>query len=115
MPYCSKCGKEVGVNAQFCPNCGEPQSTGSYNPAYSSQRPTDPNDSDSFGWAILGFVVPVVGLILYLIWAQTRPKSAKMVGLGALVGFIFSIVVSIIYFVVLFALMSTNSTVSILV
>ena len=65
--------------------------------------------------AILGFVVPIVGLILYLIWAQTRPKSAKMVGLGALVGFIFSIVVSIIYFVVLFALLSTNSTVSILV
>ena len=24
MPYCTRCGKELSVEAQFCPNCGAP-------------------------------------------------------------------------------------------
>ena len=44
------------------------------------------NDSGSFGWAVLGFFIPLVGLILWLVWKDTKPKSAKMAGIGALVG-----------------------------
>ena len=51
-------------------------------PAYSQQS----NDSGSFGWAVLGFFIPLVGLILWLVWKDTKPKSAKMAGIGALVG-----------------------------
>lgn len=51
-------------------------------PAYSPQS----NDSGSFGWAVLGFFIPLVGLILWLVWKDTKPKSAKMAGIGALVG-----------------------------
>ena len=51
-------------------------------PAYSPQS----NDSGSFGWAVLGFFIPLVGLILWLVWKDSKPKSAKMAGIGALVG-----------------------------
>ncbi|MBQ1407729.1 MAG: SHOCT domain-containing protein [Eubacterium sp.] len=46
------------------------------------------NEGDSGGWAVLGFLLPIVGLILFLVWSGTRPKDAKAAGLGALVGFI---------------------------
>ena len=51
-------------------------------PGYSQQS----NDSGSFGWAVLGFFIPLVGLILWLVWKDSKPKSAKMAGIGALVG-----------------------------
>jgi uncharacterized membrane protein YvbJ len=27
MPFCSKCGKEIANNTNFCPNCGTPTGT----------------------------------------------------------------------------------------
>ena len=107
MPYCSKCGTEVDFDTQYCPKCGAPQSTSSYQPA--PQRPTDPHDSGSIGWFILGFLVTIVGLILYLVWINDRPKDAKMAGLGALVGFLIGIVFSIIYVGIIMAMMSSTS------
>lgn len=59
-----------------------PQQPAYQQPAYSQQS----NDSGSFGWAVLGFFIPLVGLILWLVWKDTKPKSAKMAGIGALVG-----------------------------
>lgn len=44
-------------------------------------------DSGSIGWAILGFFIPIVGLVLFLVWKNTKPNCAKMAGIGALVGF----------------------------
>lgn len=53
-------------------------------------------DSGSFGWAVLGFFIPLVGLILFIVWKQTKPKCAKMAGIGALVGFVLGIIMSIV-------------------
>ena len=55
-------------------------------PAHSSGYSQQSDDSGSFGWAVLGFFIPLVGLILWLVWKDTKPKSAKMAGIGALVG-----------------------------
>ena len=43
-------------------------------------------DDGSVLWAIVGFLVPLIGLILYFVWKDTKPKNAKMAGMGALVG-----------------------------
>ena len=53
-------------------------------------------DSGSFGWAELGFFIPRVGLILFIVWKQTKPKCAKMAGIGAIVGFVLGIILSIV-------------------
>lgn len=54
------------------------------------------NDSGSFGWAVLGFIIPLVGLVLFLAWNNVKPKCAKMAGMGALVSVILGIIAGII-------------------
>lgn len=46
---------------------------------------TAPVDTGSIGWAILGFIIPLVGLILFIVWRNTKPQSAKMSLIGAVV------------------------------
>ena len=53
-------------------------------------------DSSGFGFAIFGFFIPIVGLILFLIYEGKKSKRAKSAGKGALIGFITKIVLSII-------------------
>ena len=44
-----------------------------------------PIDRPSFGFAVLGFFIPIVGLILWLVWRDQTPLKAKSAGTGALV------------------------------
>ena len=96
MPFCRNCGKQLGDREAYCPKCGQPVVFESR-----PQQRIDPSDSGSIGWAILGFLIPLVGLILFIVWSDSRPQSAKMSGIGALIGFIFSIVLPIILIAVL--------------
>lgn len=75
MKYCGNCGKEIDDAAVICPHCGV-------------QQKGEVTDSGSFGWGILGCCIPVAGLILFLVWKDQKPKTAKMAGIGALVSVI---------------------------
>lgn len=88
MKYCSKCGKEIMDEAVICPVCGCPQK---------EMTTANSKDASSFGWGLLGFCIPLVGLILYLVWKDGTPLKAKSAGKGALIGFIVGIVGWIIY------------------
>lgn len=59
------------------------------------------NDNGGFLWGLLGYCIPVVGLILFLVWKDQKPNTAKAAGIGALVSVIISVVFYIIYFVIL--------------
>lgn len=50
----------------------------------------------SVGLAILSFIFPIVGLILFLTLKSKRPKTAKVSGICALVSFILGIIISIV-------------------
>lgn len=100
MKFCQKCGKELVDEAVVCPGCGCSQ--GAATPAT--------EDSSSFGWALLGFCIPVVGLILYLVWKDSTPLKAKSAGKGALISVIVSVVFYIIYFVIIAALIGTTAS-----
>ena len=52
----------------------------------STQQSVASDSSSSTGWAVLGFLIPLVGLILYLVWNTSRPADAKAAGKGALIG-----------------------------
>lgn len=73
MAYCRYCGAQMDNVSAICPSCGRRQMT---NPAV--------NDDGSFGWTILGCCVPLAGLILWLVWKDTKPNSAKAAGTGLL-------------------------------
>ena len=42
-------------------------------------------DKGGFWWSCLGFFVPMVGFILWLVWRDEKPKTAKVLGIGALI------------------------------
>lgn len=70
--YCSNCGEKIDKNASICPHCGVAQKLVI-------------SDNGGFGWGLLGCCIPIVGLILFLVWKDQKPKTAKAAGIGALV------------------------------
>jgi uncharacterized membrane protein YvbJ len=98
--YCLYCGNEMEDNQDVCLKCGRSvRQPNNYTNNHS-------NDTGSVGYGILSFFFPVVGLILYLVWKDEKPKSAKAAGIGALVGVISGVVLYIlmmIFFAVVFS------------
>lgn len=90
--YCSKCGAKLPEGSEFCSECGNSLSETTKNEVKESS-------GSSFAWGILGFFVPLAGLILYLVWKQERPSDAKAAGIGALTWLIVYIVIIILVFV----------------
>lgn len=60
--------------------------------------------------AILSYIIPLVGLILYLTKKDSRPKTAKVCGKCALASFIINIVITIIMYAVMGAAMFSGLT-----
>ena len=99
MAYCTNCGAYIEDNSAFCPSCGAPQASGnpSQNPAPANYNPAPaPVDKGGFGWGLLGFCIPIVGLILFLVWKDEKPRTAKAAGKGALICVIIGVVFYII-------------------
>ena len=63
-------------------------------------QPPKPVDNGSFGWGLLGFCIPLVGLILFLCWKDNKPVSAKQAIIGAAIGFGINVLSSIIMTVI---------------
>lgn len=82
--YCRGCGKHIDDSTTYCINCG----------TRFDNKEVD--EQSSFGFAILGFFIPILGLIFFLIYEEKKPKRAKSASKGALIGFITKIVLSII-------------------
>lgn len=91
MAYCKNCGSVIDDGATFCTSCG------------ASQGPAPVKDEGGIGWGLLGCCIPIVGLILFLVWKDTKPSSAKAAGLGALISFVSGIVMYLLMFLIGFA------------
>lgn len=61
----------------------------------------DTNDNGGFLWGLLGCCIPIVGLVLFLVWKDQKPNTAKAAGIGALVSVIIGIVSYVIIFVII--------------
>ncbi len=59
----------------------------------------NPKDRGGFLWGLLGCCIPVVGLVLFLVWRDEKPKTAKAAGIGALVSVILTILIYVGIFV----------------
>ncbi len=79
--YCTACGKELHAEAVVCMSCGA--GTGNKGNVLGE------SDGSLIGWSILGFFVPIVALILYLIWKEERPRTARAAAKGGLVYLVF--------------------------
>lgn len=88
MAFCRNCGQQIDDRAAVCLHCGVAQ-----------ENKPQVVDNGGFGWGVLGCCIPIVGLVLFLVWKDTKPKTAKAAGIGALV----SVGIGILYYILMFA------------
>lgn len=126
MTTCMYCGSEIPDSAKFCTNCGaalpveapipqqpyqqpaqQPYEQPSQQQPYQQPPQQQPyqqpyqqapavEDSGSIGWAILGFIIPIVGIILFFVWRTTKPKSANMAITGAAISIVLALLFRVI-------------------
>jgi hypothetical protein len=120
--FCIKCGAKLnGTDADASAADGAPfgvtppptfknrtdgTPNGAFNDGYNAPKPTfqnqgaqgsNPNDAPSCGIGLLCFIWPVIGLILYLVWRDTKPLAAKSAGMYALVSVIVRVAALLLY------------------
>ena len=81
MAFCRNCGAQIHDEAVVCVNCGV---------AVENPKTAKEDDKKSGGFAFLCFLVPILGLILYIVWKDDYPLKAKSCAKGAIVGVIIS-------------------------
>lgn len=118
MKRCPQCNRAYSDMVKVCSACGTDLSG---NPAPTRSQPiqnhtaveqkqetrvvqaqvvqkpvqnTSADDSGSFLWVVPGLFIPLVGWILYFVWKDKKPKNAKMANIGAWVGFISGMVMT---------------------
>jgi hypothetical protein len=88
MKNCTYCGTQIDDSVVFCPSCGANQSANTATqtgPEIKAAAMGASSTGDKYvGWTILGFLIPIVALILYLMWKDTEPSKALAVGKGGL-------------------------------
>lgn len=90
--YCKNCGCSLPDDATKCENCG---AVLSYGFEVGKTNPVK-EEKGSVLLGILGFMFPLIGLILYLAMMNSEPKKAKSAGKGALTAFIIYLVFIVI-------------------
>ena len=89
MAFCRNCGAELQEDRKDCPRCGAKQ-----------EEIIEIKDKGGFLWGLLGCCVPIAGLVLFLVWQESKPKTARATGIGALVCFI----VMVVYYIAIIGL-----------
>ncbi len=79
MKYCKNCGKQIDDNAVFCEYCGV------------MQEEKIVENTGGEWWGVLSFFFPIIGLILFLLWKDTKTRTAKISGTCALISIILQI------------------------
>ncbi|MBQ7295368.1 MAG: zinc ribbon domain-containing protein [Clostridia bacterium] len=93
MKYCQNFGNAMLNEETVCSQCGISQVP------VAETVTADEDEGSKIGYGILGFFIPVVGLILYILWKKEKPSTAKAVGRGALVSFVLGIIFYIVVMV----------------
>ena len=86
--YCPNCGApDIDTRAVICPKCGV--ETGF---TTNSQK----TDSGSVVNWIIGFLIPIIGILMYVLWKDEKPVSAKQALNGSLISIVLIIILSAI-------------------
>lgn len=99
--FCPRCGARFPAAKKFCDQCGA-ELNALQQPDAGMSAPVNGNaqDAPSGGFAALGFFIPLVGLILFLVWHDSYPLRARSAGKGALAGVITGVVLVVLLIVI---------------
>lgn len=93
VKYCPYCGNQCDPLAVICVKCGR-----QFTPV------TPPIEDKPSGWIKFAcFLIPLLGLILYITEKDRKPISAKAYGKMALISFIIGIVMYVLWFIIIIA------------
>ena len=92
--FCKKCGKDVNDEAVICIGCG-------CSLIEEKTLPSQSNEGAGCFLSGLSFLFPLLGLILYFVWKDSKPQASKDAGKAALWGVAIGIVTWVISMVVL--------------
>ena len=70
----------------------EPETSDASDATTENQKASS-KDSGKFWWAIIGFFLPPVGLVLGIAWFKKRPKDSRNLGLGSLASLLVTLVI----------------------
>lgn len=71
----------------------------------SSTQVQSAKEGGTVGWGILGFFIPIVGFILWLVWKDEHPARSRSAGIGCLVSICLGVVGVILYVVLVFVIL----------
>lgn len=71
----------------------------------SSTQVQSAKEGGTVGWGILGFFLPIVGFILWLVWKDEHPARSRSAGIGCLVSVCLGVVGVILYVVFVFVIL----------
>ena len=96
--FCQHCGRQLDDNDKFCTSCGTqtPSATEPTSVYYTPEPSAPPAEEASAAWWWLGFVEPLIGLLLFFSLKKLLPAASRKVGKGALVGAIVGVVLSMV-------------------
>ena len=89
LVHCRECGEMISESAPTCPKCGAKQ-------LIETNDFWDGFKGGSTGLKVLSFLLPLVGLILFLVKMDSDRPAAKAYGLWALAGFILGIFITLL-------------------
>lgn len=89
LVHCRECGEMIAESAPTCPKCGAKQNI-------SNGLSAEDFKAGNIGLIILSFLIPIAGLILFLVKQREEPAAAKSYGLWALAGLVLWILIVIL-------------------
>ena len=90
MKYCGTCGRKLNDEDNACSHCG------AFNICEETKPEKKKVDCFHFGLAVLGFFIPMAGLLFYLLRKDEMPLRARSAAWGAFFGSIHAVVVPVI-------------------
>ena len=94
MKYCPNCGNELIDIAVICPACG-----------VSVAPKNEIKDAPNFGYALLGFFIPLAGIIIYCCCHSKTPLSSRSALRGAILSIALRAILSAIWLLIVFIYM----------
>src|SRR5690554_1662127 len=93
--YCKNCGNHLADEAIVCPECGVATDN------FYKHRGQNQEDKPNGLLNVVAFFFPLFGILIYAVYENTQPKRAKSIIKSALSGFIFAVLMTLLYIILL--------------